>query len=105
MDRTEDFRAGTSVPFYFGVSAFTIETSSATMHGDRNEARSFAVRFFPSGDVEALASAMVTVIENKTLPDSLARRGYEHVNQNNWDTRKKDYLALLDSLTAGSLRC
>ena len=61
------------------------------------------VRFFPSGDVEAMANAMVEVIENKSLRDNLVRRGYEYVGQNCWDTRKREYLALVDSLTTEAL--
>jgi glycosyltransferase involved in cell wall biosynthesis len=57
------------------------------------------VRFFPSGDFEAMADAMVEVIENQSLRDNLVRRGYEYVRQNCWDTRKREYLALVDSLT------
>jgi glycosyltransferase involved in cell wall biosynthesis len=56
------------------------------------------VRFFPSGDIAAMADAMVEVIESKTLRDSLVKHGYAYVDRNNWDTRKKDYLALVDSL-------
>jgi glycosyltransferase involved in cell wall biosynthesis len=56
------------------------------------------VRFFPSGDVEAMADAMVEVIESKPLRDSLVKHGHEYVDQNNWDSRSKDYLALVDSL-------
>jgi glycosyltransferase involved in cell wall biosynthesis len=56
------------------------------------------VRFFPSGDIEAMANAMVEVIENKTLRNNLVRRGFEYVKLNNWDVCKKNYLALVDSL-------
>jgi glycosyltransferase involved in cell wall biosynthesis/peptidoglycan/xylan/chitin deacetylase (PgdA/CDA1 family) len=62
-----------------------------------------AVRFFPSGDVEAMANAMVEVIADKTLRDNLVQRGFEYVNQHNWDSRKKDYLTLVDSLTTEAI--
>jgi glycosyltransferase involved in cell wall biosynthesis len=57
------------------------------------------VRFFPSGDSEAMANAMVEVIESQALRENLVKRGYEYVEQNSWETRKREYLALVDSLT------
>jgi glycosyltransferase involved in cell wall biosynthesis len=57
------------------------------------------VCFFQSGDPKAMADAMRRVIENKTLRDSLIAAGYEYANLNSWDRRKKDYLALIDTLT------
>jgi glycosyltransferase involved in cell wall biosynthesis len=56
------------------------------------------VRFFPSGDVDAMTKAMVEVIEDKALRDNLVGRGFEYVDRNNWDSRRRDYLALVDSL-------
>ena len=58
-----------------------------------------AVRFFPSGDVPALAEAMTDLIRRKDLRDSLSARGYEYVARNSWDVRKQDYLDLVDSLS------
>ena len=56
-------------------------------------------RFFPSGDVPAMAAAMLEVIQNKELRESMIARGYEYVERNNWDGKKKEYLDLVDSLT------
>ena len=61
------------------------------------------VRFFPSGDPEAMANAMVEVIENQSLRDSLVKRGYEYVEKNSWETRNREYLALVDSLTTAEV--
>jgi glycosyltransferase involved in cell wall biosynthesis len=58
------------------------------------------VRFFPSGDVHALADAMMELIERKDLRDSLSAAGKEYVARNGWDVRKRDYFDLVDSLTA-----
>ncbi len=58
------------------------------------------VRFFPSGDVQALADAMIDLIRHKDLRDSLSARGKEYVAQNSWDVRKQDYFDLVDSLTS-----
>lgn len=57
------------------------------------------VRFFVSGDVQALAEAMLEVIENKTLRESLIAGGFRYVELNGWDRRKSEYLGLVDALS------
>jgi glycosyltransferase involved in cell wall biosynthesis/peptidoglycan/xylan/chitin deacetylase (PgdA/CDA1 family) len=57
------------------------------------------VRFFPSGDVAALADAMVNVAEEQTLRESLIAHGYEYADRNSWDRKKQEYFDLVDSLT------
>jgi glycosyltransferase involved in cell wall biosynthesis len=57
------------------------------------------VRFFESGNVEALAAAMLDVIENRKLRESLIAGGYRYVDLHSWDRRKAEYLALVDSLS------
>jgi glycosyltransferase involved in cell wall biosynthesis len=57
------------------------------------------VHFFRSGDSHAMAEAMLDVVNNKELHDSLVARGYEYVERNGWDRKKKEYLDLIDSLS------
>jgi glycosyltransferase involved in cell wall biosynthesis len=57
------------------------------------------VHFFPSGDSQAMAEAMLDVINNNNLRDSLIARGYEYVERNGWDQKKKQYLDLIDSVS------
>ena len=57
------------------------------------------VHFFPSGDSQAMAEAMLEVINNKDLRESLISRGYEYCERNSWDRNKKEYLDLVDSLS------
>ncbi len=57
------------------------------------------VRFFSSGDVQALATAMLEVIENRTLREALTAGGYRYVDLNSWDRRKAEYLGLVDDLS------
>jgi glycosyltransferase involved in cell wall biosynthesis/peptidoglycan/xylan/chitin deacetylase (PgdA/CDA1 family) len=57
------------------------------------------VHFFPSGDSEAMAKAMLDVINDKAMRESLIARGYDYVECNGWGRRKKEYLALIDSLS------
>lgn len=57
------------------------------------------VRFFTSGDARDLADAMIDLIRNKPLRDSLSACGKEYVARNSWDIRKQDYFDLVDSLS------
>jgi glycosyltransferase involved in cell wall biosynthesis len=57
------------------------------------------VHFFESGNSKAMAKAMLDVIYNKDLRDSLVARGYEYAEQNGWKRKKKEYLDLIDLLS------
>jgi glycosyltransferase involved in cell wall biosynthesis len=56
------------------------------------------VRFFASGDSQAIADAMLDVIENRELRETLVRNGLDYAARNNWDCARHDYLTLVDSL-------
>jgi glycosyltransferase involved in cell wall biosynthesis/peptidoglycan/xylan/chitin deacetylase (PgdA/CDA1 family) len=58
------------------------------------------VHFFPSGDSQAMAKAMLDVFNNQELRQSLVARGYEYVERNSWGRKKKEYLDLIDALSA-----
>lgn len=62
------------------------------------------VRFFPSGDVEALAAAMYEVLTDSTLRNSLIQNASDYVRRNSWERRKNEYLELVDSLIARRAR-
>jgi glycosyltransferase involved in cell wall biosynthesis/peptidoglycan/xylan/chitin deacetylase (PgdA/CDA1 family) len=57
------------------------------------------VHFFESGDSDAMAKAMLEVIDNKELRESLVAHGYDYVERNSWARKKKEYLDLIDSLS------
>lgn len=57
------------------------------------------VHFFRSGDSLAMAQAMLDVVNDKDLRESLIARGYEYVERHCWDQKKKEYLDLIDSLS------
>ena len=57
------------------------------------------VHFFPSGNSQAMAEAMLDVIENKDLRRTLVAGGYDYVERNGWQRKKQDYLNLVDSLS------
>lgn len=56
------------------------------------------VRFFPSGDVDALAREMIDVLRDPAARQALIARGLDYAAQNSWDTMKPAYLQLVDSL-------
>jgi glycosyltransferase involved in cell wall biosynthesis len=62
------------------------------------------VRFFPSGDSEAMAAAIVEVLEDGALRERLVKAGREYVERNSWRLKKGEYLELVDRLTTESFK-
>ena len=60
------------------------------------------VCFFESGNVPALADALLKMIRDQNLREGMARRALEYATQNSWESRKVDYLDLVDSVCAGA---
>ncbi len=56
------------------------------------------VRFFQSGDSDAMAKAMIDVAQDQSLRESLIAHGLKYVEQNSWAQKRKEYLALIDDL-------
>jgi glycosyltransferase involved in cell wall biosynthesis/peptidoglycan/xylan/chitin deacetylase (PgdA/CDA1 family) len=81
-----------------GVPVVASRTKIDTLYFDDS-----AVRFFRSGDDQDMADAMLAVIENKAVRDGLVTAGYEYVERNGWDARKRAYLDLVDELSTGLL--
>ena len=65
---------------------------------DRYYFNDSVVRFFESGNPDALAGAMFEVLNNDELRQGLVTRASEYVSRNSWENRKDDYLGLVDSL-------
>jgi glycosyltransferase involved in cell wall biosynthesis len=59
------------------------------------------VRFFESGNVGALSKAMLEVIRDRQLRETMTANGIEYVARNNWDSRRLAYLDLVDYLISG----
>ena len=76
-----------------GVPVVASRTKIDTFYFDEK-----VVRFFPSGDVPAMAEAMLDVIESKATREALVAAGYEYVDRHSWGVKKSDYLKLVDSL-------
>jgi glycosyltransferase involved in cell wall biosynthesis len=56
------------------------------------------VRFFESGNPDALAAALIEMLENKELRRRMVANALEYAALNSWNVRKNDYLELVDSL-------
>jgi glycosyltransferase involved in cell wall biosynthesis len=71
---------------------------------DRHYFNDSVVRFFESGNDEALAQAMFDVLTSPELRDSLIRNANGYVQRNGWGQHKLEYLRLVDSLSMEALR-
>jgi glycosyltransferase involved in cell wall biosynthesis len=60
------------------------------------------VKFFESGNAEAMADAMLQIIKDSSMREALIAKGFEYVARHNWDHKKNDYLDLVDSLVTGA---
>ncbi|MEO6002488.1 MAG: glycosyltransferase [Opitutus sp.] len=58
------------------------------------------VKFFEPGSSDAMASAMIEVLGDRNLRAKLVENATAYSDQNRWDNRKVDYLALVDRLCA-----
>lgn len=93
----------------FGNEAFSTKTLEFMAIGvplivadtriDRYYFDSTIVRFFRSGDEHALASEMLNLIKHPDMRRDLAERGYKFAMLNTWESKKRLYLDLVDSLT------
>jgi glycosyltransferase involved in cell wall biosynthesis/peptidoglycan/xylan/chitin deacetylase (PgdA/CDA1 family) len=82
-----------------GVPAVISRTAVDTLYFDDS-----VVQFFTSGDVQAMADAMLEVIENPELRERLRKAGYAYAEKNGWGSRRQDYLDLIDSLCTEQVR-
>jgi glycosyltransferase involved in cell wall biosynthesis/peptidoglycan/xylan/chitin deacetylase (PgdA/CDA1 family) len=60
------------------------------------------VRFFAPGDDSRLAEALVEVGRDPALRAAMSRASRDCAARNCWDTRKHEYLSIVDQLTGGS---
>ncbi len=58
------------------------------------------VQFFASGDSKAMAEAILAVMENQELRETLRANGLEYADRNSWSHKKAEYLELVDTLSA-----
>jgi glycosyltransferase involved in cell wall biosynthesis len=65
---------------------------------DRYYFNDTVVRFFESGNEEALAAAMLEMLSDGELRREMVERASDYAVHNSWEVRKADYLQLVDSL-------
>ena len=65
---------------------------------DRYYFNDSVVRFFESGNEEALADAMYEVLHDETLRQGMVERAFDYAKLHSWDNHKKEYLNLVDSI-------
>ena len=58
------------------------------------------VRFFASGDPDALAQEILEIIQNAELRHRLIENGLRCANENSWERKKDLYLGIIRSLTS-----
>ena len=58
-------------------------------------------RFFDSGDPDSLAKAILEVLNNEPARREMVSRANTYAERNSWDSRKGDYLRLIDALAGG----
>ena len=68
---------------------------------DRYYFNDSVVRFFESGNVDALADAMFDVLSNGEVRRGLVALASDYAARNSWENRKSAYLNLVDSLISG----
>jgi len=68
---------------------------------DRHYFDDSLVRFFPSGDSEALAQAVIEVLEDGEATRQRVEQARAYAHRESWQVRKTDYLALVDRLCSG----
>lgn len=67
---------------------------------DRHYFDDSVVRFFPSGDVDALADALLAVLRDSVLRTNMVANASAYAQRHSWSQRKADYLRLVDELIA-----
>ncbi len=65
---------------------------------DRHYFDESVVRFFESGDSDALAQKMLELLRNPDLRREMTARALEYASRNSWQRRKSDYLEIVDSI-------
>jgi glycosyltransferase involved in cell wall biosynthesis len=56
------------------------------------------VKFFVSENEEDLADSIVLLYQNDALRNRLFDSATKYISENNWETKKQNYLTLVDSL-------
>jgi glycosyltransferase involved in cell wall biosynthesis len=80
--------------------ALRVPVVASSTRIDRHYFNEEVVKFFESGNPEKMAEAMLEVLGNSELRSRMMEAGEAYARQHSWDTRKEDYLKLVDSLSS-----
>jgi glycosyltransferase involved in cell wall biosynthesis len=87
----------TKIMEFMSVGVPTVVSSTKI---DRYYFDDSVVRFFESGNVDALAEAMYEILKNPQIRCDMVARALKYASLNSWENRRVDYLRLIDSLCA-----
>jgi len=87
----------TKIMEFMSVGVPTVVSSTKI---DRYYFDDSVVRFFESGNADALADAMYEVLHHPQMRSGMVERGLKYVSLNSWENHKLEYLQLVDSLCA-----
>lgn len=79
-----------------GVPVLESRTKVGTYYNDSSR-----VMFFEPENVDDLADCMLRLIRDTQLRERLAANALKHRQENNWRSKKREYLRLVDSLVSG----
>jgi glycosyltransferase involved in cell wall biosynthesis len=102
----------------FGGEAFSTKTLEFMALGiplvvadtavDRHYFDDSLVRFFKAADVQSLAESLLDAYSERGFETDRTKNALAHASENNWGTKKSDYLAVVDGLIGArvqSSRC
>ncbi len=87
----------------FEFMALSVPIIAANTRIDRFYFNDSIIKFFQAGDDKSLADAMLAMIHNQKLRETLAASALAYIADQNWDIKKQDYLNLVDRLVRGIL--
>lgn len=83
----------------FFASGVPVVVSSTRV--DRHYFNDTVVKFFPSGDVDRLAEAIVELGQSPALRNHFVTNGFAFVCSCDWEKNKVEYVSLVDTITRG----
>jgi glycosyltransferase involved in cell wall biosynthesis len=86
----------------FEFMALGIPVVASSTKIDRYYFNDSVLRFFESGDSAALAREIVALLKNPEMAGQMARRASVHAAANTWESRKTEYLGLVDRLCSSA---
>jgi glycosyltransferase involved in cell wall biosynthesis len=81
----------------FMAVGIPVVLSSTTV--DRYYFNDSVVKFFPSGNEQALAQVILELAEHPEVRGSLVANGFSFVRTRDWESTRGEYLALVDTIT------